>query len=403
MRKLRRIASWIHLYGGLLLGGLLIVISVTGSLLVFKDPIDRWLRPDLRTAAPTGEHASLDRMLEAVRDTAPDATPWIVEMPADETGTVTVWLGADAPRVYVDPYRDTVLGTRGATEGVMNTLSALHIDLLAGTVGHVIVGVIGLLLVLLTATGLVLWWPRRLRALGAALRVGWRHGAPRFNYDLHRAGGFYTTVFLLLTALTGSAFVFYPTTQSLVGTLTGSAPWPPPAPTVEVPADSSRAPGAIAYEAALQATRNRLPDADVSFVYVPQSPTEPVTVRLRTPAEWHPNGRSFAYADPSDGTLLRVDDARRAPLGARLLHTFYPLHVGAVGGRLGAWLYGILGLAPAVLSVTGTIIWYRRRRRRVRERPDSDAVGTRPVELPSQWQGSDETQEAEAARPEADV
>ena len=382
MTTLRRISSWIHLYGGLVLGGVLIVISVSGSALVFKDTLDRWLRPDLLRVAPGEERVSLDRMIDAARAAHPEATPRLLEMPVDEAAPATVWLAEGNRHVYVDPYRGTVLGTRGPDEGVMNTLSQLHIELLAGETGLVLVGSVGLLLVLLTATGLVLWWPRRVRALWTALRITWRHGALRFNYDLHRAGGFYTTLFILLTALTGSAFAFYPTTQQLISTVTASDPWPPAPPTVEAPADSTRNLARIDYEAGLQTALDRLPGSEVSFVYVPQSPTAPLTVRLRTPPEWHPNGRSFVYLHPTETTALRVDDARTAPGGAQLLQTFYPLHVGAVGGIVVKWLYVLLGLAPAVLSMTGTIIWYTRWRRAAPASAERAEVGTRPADGP---------------------
>jgi len=382
MTTLRRISSWIHLYGGLVLGGVLIVVSVSGSALVFKDTLDRWLRPDLLRVAPGGERVSLDQMIDAAQAAHPEATPRLVEMPFDDAAPATVWLAEGNRHVYVDPYRGTVLGTRGPDEGVMNTLSHLHIELLAGNTGLVIVGAIGLLLVLLTATGLVLWWPRRVQALWTALRMTWRHGALRFNYDLHRAGGFYTTAFVLLTALTGSAFAFYPATQQIISTVTASEPWPPPPPTVEAPADSTRDRARIDYEAGLHTALDRLPGAEASFVYVPQAPTAPLTVRLRTPPEWHPNGRSFVHLHPTETTVLRVDDARTAPGGAQLLQTFYPLHVGAVGGIVVKWLYVVLGLAPAVLSVTGTLIWYTRWRRAAPQATERKEVGTRPVELP---------------------
>jgi len=388
MSTLRRVSSWIHLYGGLALGALLIVISVSGSVLVFKDTLDRWLRPDLLRVEPGAERVSLNRAIEAVRAAYPERRPRLLEMPHDKLAPITVRL-ADGPHVYVDPYRGTVLGARAPDAGMMNTLSHLHIYLLAGDTGFLLVGLTGLLLVVLTLTGLVLWWPRRLRALGSALRIAWRHGALRFNYDLHRAGGFYTTVFLLLTTLTGTAFVFYPTTQQLISTLTASEPWPPAPPTVAAPADSSRNVAALDYEAALQTSLDRLPGAEASFVYVPQEPTAPLTVRLRTPPEWHPNGRSFVYLHPSgepeSDPVLRVDDARTAPGGAQVLQTFYPLHVGAVGGLLVQGLYVILGLAPAVLSVTGTIIWYRRwRRSSPTPSPDSKTPSgdVRPVTVP---------------------
>ena len=356
---LRRVSSWIHLYGGLALGGLLIVISVSGSALVFEDTLNEWIRPDLHHVTPTGERAPLDAVVGAVREAYPDATPWIANLSTAPTEPVVVRLGPDAPSVFVDPYRATVLGAQRPDEGVVNTVVGLHVELLAGRTGGVIVGVSGLLLVLLTATGLVLWWPRRLRQFGRALRISWRQGRVRFNYDLHRAGGFYTTLFLLLTALTGSAFVFYPTTQQLISTVTKTEPWPPSAPTVDE-AQGVETPAAVSYREVMAATQQVLPAAEPTYLYFPTSPEAPVTVRLRTPPEWHPNGRSFVYLNPSTASVLRVDDAREAPWGAQLLQTFYPLHVGAVGGLFVKWLYVVLGLAPAVLSVTGTIVWYQR-------------------------------------------
>ncbi|MFB6278002.1 MAG: PepSY-associated TM helix domain-containing protein [Salinibacter sp.] len=392
MSTLRRVSSWIHLYGGLALGGLLIVISVSGSALVFEDTLRSWLRPNLHHVDASGERVSPDAIVDAVHQAHPEATPWIATLPTTETDPVVVRLGPDAPSVYVDPYRATVLGSRGPDEGVVNAVVGLHVELLAGRTGGLIVGVSGLLLVLLTATGLVLWWPRRLQRLRRALQVSWERGAFRFNYDLHRAGGVYTAIFLLVTALTGSAFIFYPTTQQVIATLTASEPWPPSPPTVGAEHDVE-APRAASYQDVMTAAKQALPEAEPTFLYFPQKPEAPVTVRLRTPPEWHPNGRSFVYAHPSDASVLRVDDAREAPWGAQVLQTFYPLHVGAVGGLVVKWLYVLLGLAPAVLSVTGTIIWYQRWRT-VAPRSETPAVtkqNTRYVVEPDQQPTHDES------------
>lgn len=385
---LRRISSWIHLYGGLVLGGLLIVISVTGSALVFEDTLNEWLRPDLHHVTPSGEHVALDTVVGAVVEAYPGATPWIAALSTAPNDPVVVQLGPEAPSVYVDPYRATILGERKPNEGFVNAIVSLHVELLAGRTGGLVVGVSGLLLVVLTITGLVLWWPRRLRRTWRALKVSWHRGVPRFNYDLHRAGGFYATLFLLVTALTGSAFVFYPTTQQLISTLTATEPWPPPAPTVDE-AQGVTTPMAVSYQDVMRAVERVLPEAEPTYLYFPASEEAPVTVRLRTPPEWHPNGRSFIYVRPSDAEVMRVDDARKAPWGAQLLQTFYPLHIGAVGGLLVKWLYVILGLAPAVLSVTGTIIWYQRWRTvaPAKKAPSATAENTRfvtgPVKRPA--------------------
>jgi len=221
--------------------------------------------------------------------------------------------------------------------------------------------------------------------------VSWRQGGMRFNYDLHRAGGVYTTLFLLLTALTGSAFVFYPTTQQLLATMTATEPWPPPAPTMSTERAKGR-PDAGSYQAAIDAATQTLSGAEPTFLRVPQAPDAPVTVRLRTPPEWHPNGRSFVYTRPSDASVLRVDDAREAPLGNQVLQASYPLHVGAVGGVLVKWLYVIFGLAPAVLSVTGTGIWYQRwRTAALTETPPAATTeNTRHVVMPENRQSADD-------------
>ena len=395
MSTLRRISSWIHLYGGLALSGLLVVISVSGSALVFEDTLNEWLRPDLHHVAPSGDRASLDAVVDAATRTHPKATPWIANLSTERTEPAVVRFGPEAPSVYVDPYRATVLGERRPDEGLVNAIVGLHVELLAGRTGGIIVGATGLLLVLLTATGLVLWWPRRLKQLWAALCVSWQQGALRLNYDLHRAGGFYTTLFLLLTALTGSAFVFYPTTQQLIATVTASEPWPPAPPTVEVE-HGVETPEAVSYRAVMAAASRALPEAEPTYLYFPETSEAPVTVRLRTPPEWHPNGRSFVYIRPSDASVLRVDDAREAPWGMQLLQTFYPLHVGAVGGLLVKWLYVILGLAPAVLSVTGTIIWYQRWRTVApnEQAPAATAQNTRYVVAPEE-----RTDDAEVAIP----
>ncbi len=375
MAWIRWISSKIHLWVGLALSALIIVLSVTGSVLVFRDTLDRWLRPDLMQVTPHPSQRSLDEAVRAARAEHPDITPSTIELPTRPDAPVVIWLESGEGHVYVDPYRGTVLGRRSAHEGWMNTFHQLHVYLFSGTMGLTVVGGSGLLLVLLSFTGLVLWWPRHLRALKAALKIVWRSGWKRLNYDLHRAGGFYTLGFVLLVSLTGAGLVFYGSAQSLLNTATGSSPWPPPPPTE----DTTRT--APPLQTALDAAQQALPEAEASFVYVTASPAGFTTVRMRTPPEWHPHGRSFVYVGAGE-TIARVDDARTAPLGARLTHLLYPLHIGAFG-RIGQWLYVLLGLSPTVLSITGTLIWYRRWRRAdaATSAGDLSTVGVRPVRI----------------------
>lgn len=386
MTRLRRFCSTVHLWVGLALSVVLIVLSVTGSALVFRHEIDRALAPGLLRVEPGDARVPLAGVVAAVRDAAPESPPRLLRLPRDSESPHEVWL-ADDRHVYVDPYRGTVLGVRGDREGAMNLLFALHAELLGGEGGARVVGVIGLLTLLLGATGLVLWWPQTVTVsrLKKGLKIPWRHGPWRLNYDLHRAGGFYTSAFLALVAATGAALVFYAETGAALQAATGADP-PPSPPAV---AASEGPPTLAALDAALGASRQALPDGAPTFVTLPQAGAAPLAVRLRTPGEWHPNGRSYVYLGSADGRLLRVDDARAAPGASRAMYAAYPLHIGAFGGvaqSVVRVLYLVLGLAPAVLSVTGTLIWYRRWRRKRRPSQNGSAplgrARVRPAAVP---------------------
>ncbi len=366
MSWFRRICSTVHLWVGLVLSLVLVVLSVTGSALVFRHEVDRALNPDLLRVEPAGGRVPLGAVIAAVGDAAPESSPRLLRLPRDPEAPHEVWL-ADDRHVYVDPYQGTVLGVRGDREGAMNALFALHAELLGGEGGAKVVGLIGLLTLLLGGTGLVLWWPTKVTVsrLKKGLQIAWRHGPRRLNYDLHRAGGFYTSAFLALVAATGAALVFYAEAGAALHAATGT-PMPPPPPAVH--ADEGPAAPEV-LDAALAAARRVLPNGVPTFLTLPQTGGAPLAVRLRTPGEWHPNGRSYVYLGPADGRVLRVDDAREAPGASRAMHAAYPLHIGAFGGPARSMirvLYVVLGLAPAILSVTGTLIWFRRWRKRNR-------------------------------------
>ena len=361
MSGLRPFFSKVHLWVGLALGLVLVAISLTGSALVFRHEIDRALNPALLRVTPMGESVPLGTVVAAVREAVPESPPRLVRLPRTPESPVEVWL-VDDRHVYVDPYRGVVLGVRGDQEGAMNMLFAMHAELLRGEAGERVVGVVGLLTLLLAATGAVLWWPvvpsgPRVRQ---ALVVVWRRGPWRLNYDLHRAGGFYTSLFLVVVAGTGAALVFYAEAGAILSAATGAAALPPP------PTTGAAALAPAVLDTALAAARRELPEAKPTFVTLPQAPGAPLAVRMQATGKWHPNGRSYVYLAPATGHVLRVDDAREAPSASRVLYAAYPLHVGALGGGGIRVLYALLGVTPAILSVTGTLIWFRRWRRRDR-------------------------------------
>ena len=68
--------------------------------------------------------------------------------------------------------------------------------------------------------------------------------------------------------------------------------------------------------------------------------------------------------DGATGRVRQVLDPRRAGLLKQIDALMEPLHFGDFGGLPLKWLYFFLGLTPAFLSLSGTLIWLDGRRQR---------------------------------------
>jgi uncharacterized iron-regulated membrane protein len=74
---------------------------------------------------------------------------------------------------------------------------------------------------------------------------------------------------------------------------------------------------------------------------------------------------STLYLDPYTGRLLQRRSDRAAPVGRRIMRLVPDLHFGTWGGLPVKLLYGLVGLSPTVLFITGLLMWGRRRQARV--------------------------------------
>lgn len=359
-----RVRKWLlrlHLFAGLTVGGLLALIGVTGSLLVFDTELDAKLNHQLlQVAAPAnGSYASLQAITERVARDFPQKQIARVRLPRGGSDACEICFKppADKPAtcVYVNPYTTEITGTRIPDESLKQTIFMLHRKLLNGDTGETVVGVVGIMLLLMSLSGTILWLPRTInrRTLKRAFsvnRAGWR----RMNFDLHKVVGVIAFAFLLTSGATGAYMVFHDALDPLVNTVTRSTPRPRP------PASESGKGSLPTLDEILARARIALPDAEMTFITLPAKPGAAITVRARVPGEMHPNGRSIVYFDAANGNLLRTDNALNAPLGTRITNFINPLHTGRVGGIVTRLLLVLTGLVPAFLFMSGVVMWWNR-------------------------------------------
>ena len=364
-KTFKKVCLKIHLYGGLWFGVLLILLSLTGSILVFEHEIDRFLNHELLTlsksAATATEPASIDESISEIRQSYPAKEIRFLNFPSDSSATIEAWLGGEPEYtyVYVNPYSAEITGSRTGNSSFTTFMHELHAHLLTGETGSIIVGISGIVLVLLCFSGIILWIPKAGKLL-KSITVTFGKKFKRVNYDLHRSVGFWTCLLLLLFAVTGSALVFYTGSESLLGTLLNEK-----TENAAPPASKPQAHDITnIYERALDKAKGLFPEARISFLYLPQSKTDVITVRMRQPAEWHPNGRTFVYLDRYSLEIRGIEDGLNTKTSTSIMNMMYPLHIGSFGGYLIKWIYFITGLAPALLTITGGIIWWLRKKKK---------------------------------------
>jgi uncharacterized iron-regulated membrane protein len=351
--KLRKTALILHRFVGVLVGVLLVVIGLTGSALVFWHEIDESLNPQLMHVVPQGDRLSLDAILKPVQRAYPNLKPDSIDLPLKPEGTYKVWLKSKHDKwivTHVNPYTGAILGQRQWGQTLMTFIYDIHITFLAGEVGGIVVGICGVLLLLLVVTGLILWpgW----RQFAQGFKIRWKSPVQLINYDIHKVGGIFSALFLLLIAFTGTAMIFYTQFEGMVYWLAGASK--PPEPKSTLIANSSP----IAVDAILQNANTALPGGKTTYISLPKEPDGAFRVTKKLDRDISPHGRSRVYLDRYSGKVLRVENALEAPLTARILNALFPLHIGVYGGLALRILYIFIGLAPAVLFITGFVLWW---------------------------------------------
>lgn len=216
---MRKLFGKIHRWLSIPLGIILSVICFSGATLVFEKEITQWLNPHIyKVSIPEKGTALLtpSELIACLKTQVADSLRLSALQyggAADEPVMVT-FQNVSRKSLSVNPYTGEVNGWTPSYP-FFQTMRKLHRWLLdpplqkgAYSVGKVIVGISTLLMVVVLVSGLIIWWPRTRKALHNRLQVSCTKGWRRFWYDSHVALGFYSTLFLLVMALTGLTWSF---------------------------------------------------------------------------------------------------------------------------------------------------------------------------------------------------
>jgi uncharacterized iron-regulated membrane protein len=355
----RSLLLQIHLWLGLSVGALLVLIGLSGSAMIFRFEIERLCFPALMGTHSERGPLNFDACMKAARAVNAAKTVRSVRLPVrvDETFEwLTVPTGettkVHATYVYTDPFTCSVLGTRGPKKDVMSFLVNFHHALFLGKAGAVIQVVVALTTVALVVIGSILWLPKTWT---------WSRVRPRASVrPLHYAIGFWAFLPLLIIAPTGAYMAWrVEITQALLHE-------PTVKPVVSSPKATPAAEPPSGYlNAAIATARQARPEAVLRSVTLPQKVGGGTSILYQLPGEYGRAANNTMTLKPTKDGSLRVASIVESRSGStlrRLLNGLMQVHYGEFSGIGSRLLWCATGFAPAVLFGSGLLMWRRRLR-----------------------------------------
>lgn len=324
----------------LIIAPLLFLQALTGIALLFREELDGLTTPAPAQRAATGE-VTISTIVSGATEAMPGHRVSRIFLPVTSHDTAFVHLAAgDGAARYaaIDPANGQALATGAVWRFPAEAALQIHYRLLDGRFGMAIVLLNGVTLVLMSATGMLYWWPGRQR-IGKSLAIK-AAAPPRARLrQWHRSIGVILTPLVLFSATTGILLVLPDLT----------APDPPPA---SAPPSASAAQIDRAFTRAVAAA----PGAQVRDIRFPAA--DRIDVNFRAP-RYNTQAIDIVSVRLSDGTVLKTVPAEHNPA---LWIGILPLHSGTEMGIAGRILLAIEGAVLMILAITGPLMWWHARR-----------------------------------------
>jgi uncharacterized iron-regulated membrane protein len=355
-RNFKNIIRNIHLWLGLATGLVVIIISVSGALYIFEEEIRDYTQKDFRyVTSQQKAFIGLDRVILSFEKLSPKDQLRLIRI-EDGSPNATVEITTKKAVVYYfNPY-DASLVKKGG-EDWLEVVEHIHTSLLLGKTGEFIMQWSVVIFVLMLITGLVLWFPGQMRLLKQSLSIKRKASFKRLNYDLHNVLGFYASVVLLVTALSGLYFAFkgVKTAASFVA---GSKLGQGKAIVAVKPVQIDSLP--VRYNKIYTEAKIKYPGA-ISSSFSLRGKGE-LRLRMIYPYRWARNQNTFFYEETT-GAMIRAKLYKDFN-GADLIEaTNYDLHTGRLFGLPSKILSFLAALVAASLPITGFIIWWKKRKK----------------------------------------
>ncbi|GGZ12913.1 iron transporter [Echinicola pacifica] len=398
-QKTRKFFNDIHLWLGLAGALILIPVCLSGTIYVYYSELKDLSRSEQvwNEGPQDAKPLAMENLIVQVKSQA-EGDISSVTIPKDKSKNYQFSVKKEGDRsrfgttYYVNPYTGAIAGnseTTTAMDGFMRSMFSLHRWLLLDTVeteiiaglenrklGSYITGTATILFTIGVMTGLIIWFPQRLKSWKQGLKLKLNGSWKRANHDLHNTLGFYAFFFLLIMGLTGPqwSFPWYRTgLQKALGVYQereagggdrGPSQGGRPEGGSNQKAKEVASPEFLPFTDYLSAVDAELPyegDYRVSF---PKDGKGNIEIQKSKVGFFAPYGSDEASLKVENAAIVELSKFSDQDFNQQIARSIKALHIGTVYGGITKLIYFISCLIATSLPITGTIIWINKMKKK---------------------------------------
>ncbi|MBV6878981.1 PepSY-associated TM helix domain-containing protein [Epilithonimonas ginsengisoli] len=339
------LVSTVHLWVGLVVGIVFVLIAASGAVLSFEDELEPIIYPKFYYASEgrnTDQLLPIESLLDSAKQHSNDNEIARIVLTKDlgKGGNILfVTKGSRLERSFigVDPYNGKVQEVIKPGRHLFTWMEEFHRKLIMGKIGKTITGICCVAYILIILTGVILWWPKNNKILKQRIKIKWDASTKRLNWDFHAVGGIYSTPLLMLMCLTGITWS-YSIFES-----------------EEIKFDTqSHQVSAQTY--AMITHKYYLTERDEKVqIGLPDKKKDYLDVSV---------GKDDLYYHPETAALLKEDSYEKVSLYFKVKSWMKPLHTGSAFGFVGKLIYFLMTLIGVSLPITGFIIWFGKKKKK---------------------------------------
>jgi uncharacterized iron-regulated membrane protein len=344
----------IHSIAGVTSGLFILIMSLSGAVLVFHDELDRLeypadvLRANSKIIPVDSCYNNLKREFPHAQVSNCRLTPGNQQSFVFTIYDSSYKNGKESLKIFMHPQEGTIQKIKGSDTSPANRIGRLHSSLFLGKKGEWLLGFFAIVFVLSITTGLIQYRRKVLAVLTFKKRV-FKKG------NFHQLIGVYALLFNLMIGITGFWMQRYVFKQEFYKP-SGYSPVLKTSPSLFYSLDSS-----------LSQLKEQYPDFTGHVIYFAQSKKAKTVIYGSQSTNSFIHSKDFADAIflDSTGHVSFTAFVNEIDASSRYDIVNSQVHFGQYGGLPIKIIYCLLGLTGGLLSITGFLLWLKRKNRKI--------------------------------------